>query len=391
MWSDIAWPKTRRFGHGPWPKKQVPAPSILGHVPRRYSRYGHASWRIRLALQNLTPSPDAVLIGTGMTYWYPGAVAAAHMVRSIWPHTLIIAGGVYASLCPEHARGQDCFDLILPGPLEDMKNWQSLWSTLKASPPPVPKKSGLGLDLSAYPEPEFSVIMGSRGCPYSCAYCATSILNPGFKQKEAEDVIFEVNQELKKGVADFAFYDDALLVKPQAWLIPLLNHLIQTQSRARLHTPNAMHVRHITPDLARLLKRAGLQTVRLGLETSDFSHRLDTKLTSKEWDNGLNSLFAAGFSPNQIGAYILFGLPEQDDKSVQAAIDLAQSFGIRPHLAQYSPIPGTALFARAQAHCPYPLQEEPLFQNNALWPCIPGGFSWKKHEQWKRRLSKPLP
>jgi radical SAM superfamily enzyme YgiQ (UPF0313 family) len=325
-----------------------------------------------------------------MTYWYPGAVAAARMVRTIWPQTPIIAGGIYATLCREHARKQDCFDLILPGPLEDPANWHALWSAMKAGPLPLPDDSGLGLELSAYPDPEFSIIMGSRGCPYSCAYCATSVINPCFYQKEADKVIAEVTREIQKGVLDFAFYDDALLIKPQAWLIPLLNHLIQTQLKARLHTPNAMHVRHITLDLARLLKRAGLHTVRLGLETSDFSHRLDTKLTSKEWKNGLNSLFAAGFSPNQIGAYILFGLPEQDDKSVQAAIDLAHSFEIRPHLAHYSPIPGTALFARAQAHCPYPLQEEPLFQNNALWPCIPGGFSWKKHEMWKRRLATPL-
>ncbi|MBS3780044.1 MAG: B12-binding domain-containing radical SAM protein, partial [Desulfovermiculus sp.] len=58
---------------------------------------------------------------------------------------------------------------------------------------------------------------------------------------------------------------------------------------------------------------------------------------------------------------------------------------IRPHLAQYSPIPGTPLFAQAQAHSPYPLQEEPLFQNNALWPCLPGGFTWQKREEWRKR------
>jgi radical SAM superfamily enzyme YgiQ (UPF0313 family) len=365
----------------------MPAPSCLRHVPRRYSRYGQDPDLVRTALRALAPAPDAVLIGTTMTYWYPGAISAARMVKDIWPRTLVVAGGTYATLCTEHAASFECFDLVLPGPLEQETNWRRLWSGLNASPPPLPANSGLGLALDAYPDPAFSILMGSRGCPYACSYCASSVLNPGFVQKSAPEVIAEAEAELRRGVPDFAFYDDALLVKPQTWLIPLLTRLIQTGSKARLHTPNALHVRHITKDLAQLLRKAGLVTVRLGLETADFSHRADSKLTSSEWEQGLSCLFAAGFSPSQIGAYILFGLPEQDNRSVEAAIDLARSHGIRPHLAQYSPIPGTSLFAKATAHSPYPVAHEPLFQNNALWPCVPGGFTWERQERWRKRLA----
>ena len=387
MWRDAPWPQSQAFGAGPWPKTQMPVPYTLSHVPRRLSRYGLPPDLVQGALKALDPAPDAILIGTGMTYWYPGAVAMATMVRRIWPLVPIIAGGIYPTLCPEHARSQNCFDLILSGPLERLDNWQTLWSALHASAPPLPENSGLVLDLAAYSAPEFSVIMGSRGCPYACPYCATSILNPTFVQKSAQSVIAEVDQEKQRGVLDFAFYDDALLIKPQTWLIPFLHHLRATGDGIRLHTPNALHVRHLTPSLARLLKKAGLYTVRLGLESSDFSHRLDHKLTRKEWEEGLECLFSAGFSPEQIGAYILFGLPGQDDRAVEAAIDLALARGIRPHLAQYSPIPGTPLFTKAQAHSPYPLEQEPLFQNNALWPCLPGGFTWQKREKWRKRLA----
>lgn len=385
MWRDIDWPEQRPYGHGPWPKTQVPAPSVLRHVPRRFSRYGLDPALVRGALQALNPPPDAVLISTGMTYWYPGAVAAAYMVRSLWPQTLIVAGGIYASLCPDHARSLKCFDLVLPGPLEDTENWQTLWTALQSSPPPLPEGSGLALDPLVYPAPDFSAVLGSRGCPYACAYCATSTLYPQFTQKNASRVIQEVDIDLNRGVQDFAFYDDALLINPKKWLIPFLQRLAHTDTR--LHTPNAIHPRYLTPKLAVLLKQAGLCTVRLGLESSDFTNRLDNKLTSSDWNHGLNCLFSAGFSPQQIGAYILFGLPEQEDRSVEAAIDLARTSGIRPHLAQYSPIPGTQLFAQAQAHSPYPLACEPLFHNNALWPCVPGGFSWEKRAKWRNRLA----
>ncbi|MDZ7760903.1 MAG: B12-binding domain-containing radical SAM protein [Desulfovermiculus sp.] len=387
MWRDIPWPRSRALGAGPWPKTQVPVPSTLRHIPRRLSRYGLPPVLVRDALTALTPTPDAVLIGTGMTYWYPGAGAMAHLVRRIWPRVPIIAGGIYATLCPDHARSLGCFDQIIAGPLEQEDNWHALWTALNTVPPPLPQDSGLALGLDAYSAPEFSVIMGSRGCPYACPYCATSLLHPTFIQKPAPTVIAEVDQEVERGVVDFAFYDDALLVKPQTWLIPLLEYLGQTKRGFRLHTPNALHVRHLTPSLAQLLKQAGLHTVRLGLESSDFSHRLDNKLTRQEWEHGLACLFSAGFSPEQVGAYILFGLPGQEDRAVEATIDLALASGVRPQLAQYSPIPGTPMFAQAQAQSPYPLDQEPLFHNNALWPCLPGGFSWEKRQKWRKRLA----
>lgn len=386
MWSEATWPQAKACAQGPWPKQTVPLPAHLAHIPRRFSRYGLDRQLVSGALSRLDPPPDLILLGTGMTYWYPGAVSMAHLLRRLWPKVPILAGGVYATLCPEHARGLDCFDRVLPGPLEEEANWRALWSELASDPPPLPEHSGLALDLSLYAHPAYSVILGSRGCPYACPYCASSILSPGFRQKPADLVQSEVDMERLRGVTDFAFYDDALLVRPQNWLFPLLHHLQETHSPVRLHTPNALHLRHLTPELAWLLKRAGLYTVRLGLESADFSHRLDTKLTRQEWEHGLDCLFSAGFQAEQIGAYILFGLPDQDPAAVQAAIDLARSSGIRPHLAQYSPIPGTPLFARAQQCSPYPLAEEPLFQNNALWPCVPGGFTWEAHTWWRQRL-----
>ena len=153
-----------------------------------------------------------------------------------------------------------------------------------------------------------------------------------------------------------------------------------------LHAPNALHVRLLTDELCALLRRAGLVTARLGLETADFGSRLDAKLTEQEWARGVESLRRAGFPSGSLGAYILFGLPDQDPAEVERAVALARRHGITPHLAEYSPIPGTPLFERACRASPYPLAEEPLFQNNSLWPCVPGGFDWDRRGKWRALL-----
>jgi radical SAM superfamily enzyme YgiQ (UPF0313 family) len=355
-------------------------------VPRRYARYGLPRDAVRGALQRLDPPPDAVFITSVMTYWYPGVVAAARMAKEIWPRVPVVIGGAYASLCPRHARNRDNVDLIVQGPLEDPANWSKLWRTLGHAVPDIPSEAGMSQALDLYPQPGYSVILGSKGCPFSCPYCASRLLQPDYRFRDPECVYREVRSDMDAGARDFAFYDDALLVEPRRWLMPFLRRLTESRARIRLHTPNALHVRHLSPELCRLLHRAGLCTVRLGLETSSFRERWDAKLTSREWEAGLDNLLAAGFSRDQIGAYILFGLPGQDPEEIEQSIRFVRSCGIRPHLAHYTPIPGTRLFETARHHSPYPLESEPLCQNNSVWPCYPGGFSWREQGKWKSLL-----
>ncbi len=385
-WSDITWPKAHDTGKGHYPKTLVPKPAVLSAVPRRYGRYGHEPDVVREALRQLSPPPDLILVTTVMTYWYPGAAQAVAMVRELWPHVPVVLGGIYASLCPVHAQGLGA-DLVLGGRFEDPAVWKRLWEMLGRVAPDLPAGTGLELALDLYAAPNFSIILGSRGCPFRCDYCASHSLYPGFRQARAQALIASVRAEYERGVRDFAFYDDALLVSPETWLWPLLDWL--KGKGVRLHTPNAMHVRYLTPEICGRLKRAGAQTVRLGLETGDFEHRMDAKLSREQWEAGMAALREAGFGPGQIGAYILFGLPDQDMAAVERTIAMARAWSVRPELAYFTPIPSSPLFKRACEVSAYPLQSEPLCQNNSVWPCVDGGYSLQQVRCWHELLRHP--
>ncbi len=382
-WSPDSWPRAHRTGKGPYLKTPLPTPAALQGVPRRYSRYGHRPDTVREALRHLSPKPDLVLVTTVMTYWYPGAAEAIGMVREIWPDVPVALGGIYPTLCPEHAAGLGA-DLVLPGRMEEPSAWERLWRLMAVDAPPMPAAAGLELALDLYGDPAFSVILGSRGCPFRCAYCASGSLHPGFRQARAEDVLAAVGREYARGVRDFAFYDDALLVSPQAWLWPLLDWF--EGKGARLHTPNAMHVRYLTPEVCTRLRRAGFRTVRLGLETEDFDHRRDVKLSRDQWEAGMAALRGAGFGEGEVAAYILFGLPDQDGAEVERTIALAKAWGVRPELAHFTPIPSSPLFDRACDVSPWPLRREPLCQNNSIWPCVDGGYSPERARYWRALL-----
>lgn len=369
------WPLQKQTGKGPYPKVHLPKPFVLKDIPRQFSRYGMDRQRAAELLSGLKPGPDLILVTSLMTYWYPGVMTAIRLLRALFPKARICLGGIYATLCFEHACRLGA-DMVIAGPVEHPENWMRIWKMMGICPPDLPEHAGMVLDASYYHEPEFSILMCSRGCPFQCPYCASSILYPGFRQIDPHVITSHIHTEYERGIRDFCFYDDALLINPDKVLHPVLEYIVEKKYQLRLHAPNALHVRYLSYKTCSLLKEAGLLTIRLGLETSDFNHRRDAKLSREEWRRGIANLIQAGFSRDSMAVYVLAGLPDQSMQEVKKSMKECIDMGIRPELNYYSPIPGTPLFDRAKETSDYPL-DEPLFQNTSVWPCVRGGFSWE--------------
>jgi hypothetical protein len=62
---------------------------------------------------------------------------------------------------------------------------------------------------------------------------------------------------------------------------------------------------------------------------------------------------------------------------------MVKTCGVRPILAQYSPIPHTELWHAAVKASRYDLEEDPLFHNNSIFPCRKGAFSWEEVRYFK--------
>jgi hypothetical protein len=60
--------------------------------------------------------------------------------------------------------------------------------------------------------------------------------------------------------------------------------------------------------------------------------------------------------------------------------------GAKPVLAEYSPIPGTDLWAEAVAVSPFDIKQEPLYHNNSLLCCQNNDFSYAAYKELKISL-----
>ena len=66
------------------------------------------------------------------------------------------------------------------------------------------------------------------------------------------------------------------------------------------------------------------------------------------------------------------------------SIRMVLDHGARPHLAEYSPIPGTPLWSEALRCSPFDLANEPLYHNNSLLPCQSEHFGLEELQELKQ-------
>jgi len=378
-------PKTdpgARYGRGPYLKTRIPKPPGLADVPRYFSRYGiKLQWFKDDLLRQARP--DLILVTSLMTYWYPGVQDTIEIIKSVFPQTPIVLGGIYARLCLEHAKKNSGADHVADGPAE--KNLFSL----------IRRYTGYSVDpvfdpqhLDSYPYPALDLqtklnyvpLLTSKGCTFRCAYCASRFLEPKRLLRSSEAVIEEIEYWKKAyDLRDFVLYDDAFLVDADRHAIPILEEILRTGIKVRFHTPNAVHIRGLNSQTARLMFKAGFTTLRLGLETAQFDQReeIDRKVSEQEFKRAVNCLREAGFRKNQVGAYLLVGLPDQKLDAAKVSIDIVKQIGITPIAAYYTPIPHTALWPKAVAASRYDLESDPIFTNNAVLPCQKQPFDWQ--------------
>ncbi|MBN2441360.1 MAG: radical SAM protein [Spirochaetales bacterium] len=368
----LAKPRRLKNGTGKFLRRSLQNPGILSGFKRNYGRYGI----LEEVLENKIAAqrPDLVLVSTGMTYWYKGVIEVIRYVRKHHGNVPVIVGGVYATLCTEHCLKMTEADAVIKGDA-----FPGIIPVLKEYSLPVPCP-GNDTDLLILPDlySEAGVIRLNKGCPFNCHYCASKALSHHFIKGDPIqlfNLVRRIHDTL--GTKVFAFYDDALLYNKEEVFIPFLQAVIDSGLSLSLYLPNGIHLKYLDRMTALFMKQAGFKEVRIGFESgdNDFHRTIDQKLEIKECKDKIELLKGAGFGMNEIGLYILAGLPGQYKKEVEGTLRFASQFGVRMYIAQYSPVPGSLLWEKSVELSSYPLAEEPLTHNNTLFPMEWAGFT----------------
>jgi radical SAM superfamily enzyme YgiQ (UPF0313 family) len=286
--------------------------------------------------------PDEIWITSIMTYWWESTRDVVALVKQLFPDALVLVGGIYPTLAPEHALENLGADIIFKGEIRE------------ASPLPT--------DLSLYKEhPTYAILATSRGCPWDCVYCAARTLNGGAKvrTRTTQDILEEIQYKHEYlGIRRFGFYEDNALINREHFA-EVMQAIISSGLSLDLYAPEGFETRLLDEELLRLMKRAGFQKVHLPLETvrTDINRQWNRRHASTgSFERALESAIRAGFRPHtqEINAFVLFGLPDERLEDVVDSTLYAHHMvgSVIPML--FTPVPSTHVFRN---HSDYLLNE----------------------------------
>jgi len=364
---------TKKYGIGRYFQEEVEKPPSMEEMARRFFRFGFHPEFLRKKLEEISISPLLIGISGIMTYWCRGVKEAVAIAKTCFPGVPVVLGGIYPTLLPEHAARFSGADYIFQG-MATPERLQALLARTEAGFAPgalihaAPAKRKTV--CYPYPDASYGVINTSEGCYKRCSYCASALLRPRVIEYDMNEVFEEISLLAAKGMTDFAFYDDFLLSHKEKRLLPLLRRISKELPHLRFHTPNGMHLDHIDEETARLMVQSNFKTLRFGFETAneELGRRTGLKISLSNFKKKIEVLKQAGCREDEIGIYVMIGLPGQTVESVEESLKFVKDCGVKVNITEFSPIAGTVEFNNALKKSLVDFRQDPELQNNSLLP-----------------------
>ncbi len=297
------------------------------------------------------PEFDLVALST-FTAQVRDAYQIADRYRAM--NTRVVIGGLHATALPsEAAQHADAVavgegELCWPGILRDAENDELQ---------PIYRSQPREFDLAAAPMPAFELldidrynrvtIQVTRGCPWRCNFCASSILlTKRYKQKPVERVLSEIDRVREIWPRPFLeFADDNSFVNVKYWkaLLPRL-----ATRRLRWFTETDISVAE-DPELLAMMRKAGCVEVLIGLESpmeadlAGLELRNDWKQRQRHrYRDAIHRIQSSGIRVN--GCFIL-GLDGQTPEIFDAVYKHVEELELYDvQITLQTPFPGTALY-----------------------------------------------
>ncbi|MEW6556584.1 MAG: radical SAM protein [Elusimicrobiota bacterium] len=329
-------------------------------------------------IQYINTFKPTIIGFTALTVQIKSAGFIAEKIKNLFPDILICVGGIHSTVMPKETLSEfSGFDFVVCGEGElvlinifnNLKKGISL-STIKG----VVTREKMDFsfdrikDLNMLPFPAWEEIditkytgiyphrtklelpvWTSRGCPFSCIFCARS-----FGRHRIHRSIASVISEIERNILDFgcesiAFIDETFIVDLK-WSSELFNTMITKGINKKITWSCETRVDIATPEFFRLMKDSGCYYIFFGFESADENilKSSSKNITIAQMKKAVKWTKEAGIITS--GSFII-GLPGETEETVKKSIALAQELGLYSVTFPIAvPFPGTILRKMAINH-----------------------------------------
>jgi radical SAM superfamily enzyme YgiQ (UPF0313 family) len=193
----------------------------------------------------------------------------------------------------------------------------------------------------------FTIIRASRGCPYNCIFCTSSLYSMKcWRSRSPRNIITEIKSVRETlDIHDFMFLSDTFTLKEE--VILALCEMIRKECSGISWICNS-RTDTLTEKMAFAMKEAGCWLVSLGIESGDETILKNIKkgATVADAKKSVNILRKAGI--RSIGYYV-FGLPGETSETIEKTISFSKELDTDyAYFFPAIPFPGTEYFEIAR-------------------------------------------
>lgn len=207
---------------------------------------------------------------------------------------------------------------------------------------PFPARDLL-MGQETYTSEDMGLLMTSRGCPYHCTYCATSVWGQRVRYRSVENVITEMKLvEERYGTRQFTLKDDSFTINKKR-VHRFCDRLIEEDLKVSWDCNTRVNV--IDEELLRKMKRAGCNGIKVGIESG--SQRILDSVMEKQIT--LDQVREAARLFRKVGihwtGYFMMGVPGETAEEVRSTLSFMEE--VQPDFVSFSvyeAFPGTRLF-----------------------------------------------
>lgn len=189
----------------------------------------------------------------------------------------------------------------------------------------------------------------SRGCPYSCPYCMSSLLHGLYRgtgryhrEKTIDRTIEEVLDKKERFGLDYVnFVDETFLLKTKR-VEEFCDKWIQ---QVNLPFRCATRPETVTDDRIRMVKEAGLNVMGLGIESGDPTYRTEHLNRRYSQDQVRNAVEIIKRHDIITYGFFIIGMPYETRETIQSTLDLIQSLDLDHYMITLCyPFQGTPFY-----------------------------------------------
>ncbi|MFH1972220.1 MAG: radical SAM protein [archaeon] len=325
--------------------------------------------------------PDIVGL-TIMTPWYMKTKEMISIIKENIPNQKIIVGGPHVTVFPEvtleedsniefavYGEAEQTFPELLDAleknlSLKEIKGliYRENNKIIKNLPRDFvknidsisqPARDLLPMDKyraapTYYLESPSFLILSSRGCPFNCSYCS-KVSGRFYRHHSVERVMEEINLLIDKYKAKELIFRDDTFTVDKTFTEALCNEMIKQGINKKIRWTCMTRVNLVTPDLLKLMKKAGCWSMHYGIESGSqrLLNLIQKGITIQQARDAIKWTNDAGIETK---AFFMLGLPSETREESLQTIKFAKE--IKADWIQVTittPYPGTELFELAKA------------------------------------------